>query len=212
MIEIIDNRITHLDGIFIAKCVCGNSIESKFKASVLKSLRNGRCRGCMTHYSNTFIEGIFMHDGKWSCKCFSCGETRSYTRKDHALCSFNSKTSCRKCSAKHKSNNSYAGWSKREYNKYSKSAKSRGILWAITEEYIRSIFNGKCALTGWDISMKYGSKTASLDRIDSNLGYIAGNVQWVHSMVNMSKNKYSQDDFIRMCSSVHMNMLEFKEK
>lgn len=34
------------------------------------------------------------------------------------------------------------------------------------------------------------------------MGYTEENVQWVHTMVNMSKNKYKQVDFINMCISV----------
>jgi hypothetical protein len=61
----------------------------------------------------------------------------------------------------------------------------------------------KCSLTGWDITASdvYGN-SASLDRIDSNIGYIEGNVQWVHKMVNMCKQQYTQEDFIYMCKSV----------
>jgi hypothetical protein len=61
----------------------------------------------------------------------------------------------------------------------------------------------KCALTGWDIeAMKVQVNTASLDRIDSSKGYIEENVQWVHKMVNMSKQSYSQEEFIEMCKAV----------
>jgi len=57
-------------------------------------------------------------------------------------------------------------------------------------------------MTGWPISLAYGAQTASLDRVDSRKGYVVGNIQWVHSMVNMSKNKYPQDKFIEMCRAV----------
>lgn len=50
--------------------------------------------------------------------------------------------------------------------------------------------------------MEYGNCTASFDRIDSSEGYTQGNVQWVHTMVNMCKNKYPQVDFIQMCKAV----------
>jgi hypothetical protein len=50
--------------------------------------------------------------------------------------------------------------------------------------------------------MSYANCTASLDRIDSSNGYEVGNIQWVHVMVNMCKNKYAQDVFVKMCKSV----------
>ena len=50
--------------------------------------------------------------------------------------------------------------------------------------------------------MKVNKNTASLDRIDSSKGYVEGNVQWVHKMINMSKQQYSQEEFIDMCKAV----------
>lgn len=86
------------------------------------------------------------------------------------------------------------------FNKFSKSAKNRGIDWCLSLDQFGSEFTGRCALTEWEISMK--DQTASLDRIDNGRGYEVDNVQWVHSMVNMSKNKYPQDQFIKMCVAV----------
>jgi hypothetical protein len=50
--------------------------------------------------------------------------------------------------------------------------------------------------------MSYGSCTASFDRIDSTKPYDADNIQWVHTMVNMCKNKYAQGRFVEMCKAV----------
>jgi RNase P subunit RPR2 len=206
VIEIKDDRINFEDGMFRSTCSCGKKLKSKYKVSILKSINNGYCISCFVPVKMTQTKDVFLHNNKWSCYCLSCGNIRSYTRKEHARNSFILKSTCKKCSAFKKSNSASIGWVKREYNKYIKSAKARCIYWNISEEYIESIFNGKCSLTGWDISPIYKIKTASLDRINSKLGYIEGNVQWVHSMVNMSKNKYDQNEFIAMCSSVHLNI------
>jgi len=32
--------------------------------------------------------------------------------------------------------------------------------------------------------------------------YTADNIQWIHTMVSMCKNKYEQEDFVSMCKSV----------
>ena len=53
--------------------------------------------------------------------------------------------------------------------------------------------------------MKRGKEykfTASLDRIDSNKGYIKGNVQWVHKDVNTMKMDHTQEEFIKICTMV----------
>lgn len=42
----------------------------------------------------------------------------------------------------------------------------------------------------------------SLDRIDSSLGYIPGNVQWVCKQINISKHILSTKEFIGMCRKV----------
>lgn len=79
--------------------------------------------------------------------------------------------------------------------------------------------NKKCALSGLDIdfinlnlgnpnrrSSKYDLIcTASPDRIDSNKGYTLDNVQLVHKDINIMKNEYSQDYFIKLCQSVTKN-------
>ena len=82
----------------------------------------------------------------------------------------------------------------------------------ITKEYVNDLFikqNGKCCLSGLDITLpktwKDRKYTASLDRIDSNLGYIIGNVQWVHKHVNVMKNKFPQDMFLFLCQKISNN-------
>lgn len=69
---------------------------------------------------------------------------------------------------------------------------------------------GKCAISGVEINLNRASTgkyqgTASLDRIDSSLGYISGNVQWVHKDINKMKNSYDQSYFINMCRLVSNN-------
>ncbi len=44
--------------------------------------------------------------------------------------------------------------------------------------------------------------TASLDRINSNFGYIEGNVQWIHKLLNNTKNKMHNEDFINWCIKI----------
>ncbi|MGB1154270.1 MAG: hypothetical protein ACPG4F_08835 [Paracoccaceae bacterium] len=43
---------------------------------------------------------------------------------------------------------------------------------------------------------------ANIDRIDNQFGYIKENIQLVHKMVNMCKQQYEQEDFVRMCEAV----------
>jgi hypothetical protein len=65
---------------------------------------------------------------------------------------------------------------------------------------------GKCALTGWDLTMELGRGTVqtncSIDRIDSKIGYEVGNVQLVSRAANVAKNNMTQSEFLAMCKSV----------
>ena len=88
------------------------------------------------------------------------------------------------------------------------SAKHRDLEFNITIEYIWDLFiqqNKKCKLSGLNIELYSDRKiknTASLDRIDSNKGYIKGNVQWVHKRVNRMKMELDQTEFIELCKSI----------
>lgn len=90
-------------------------------------------------------------------------------------------------------------------------AKHRNILFSVAIDYLWTIFlqqNKQCALTGVPLalSQKKMSKDetiASLDRIDSDLGYVSGNVQWVHPAINFMKHAMPQTKFVEWCSLVH---------
>lgn len=206
MVAIEDNRITVESGKFVAACVCGKVLLFSSKASALKMLQRRSCRNCKRDYRSLIDEqiSIYKSGDKWGKKCSGCGVEQLYTRKDHAKQSVVSDWQCKKCvaSAKGYSGNMPVGAKQRIYNKFLKSAKARGIEWRLSIDEMYESYNGKCALTGWDVSIDYYNQTASLDRIDNSRGYLPDNIQWVHTMVNMSKNKYDQGDFIAMCKAV----------
>jgi len=87
-------------------------------------------------------------------------------------------------------------------------AKIKELPFSITIEYAWDLFlkqNRKCAMSGMEINFAATGKdkfTASLDRIDSNEGYVDGNVQWVHKDINWMKNTFSQQHFVDMCKKV----------
>ena len=150
-------------------------------------------------------------DGRWYKPCPNCGDEQSYLRRNYAIMSYNEAKECKSCSNKKPENNSHRGWIKGVLRtsfayKYQAQADVRGLDWDITFEYLAELLikqDFKCALTGWDIdAMEVNKNTASLDRIDSSKGYIEDNVQWVHKVVNMSKQQYSQEEFIDMRKAV----------
>jgi len=98
------------------------------------------------------------------------------------------------------------------FNRIKRGAVKRNLQFEITIEELWKLFQDqdeKCAISGMPISLGQYSRTnkgkpctASLDRISSEEGYLSENIQWVHKYINIMKNKFSQDDFIKMCKTI----------
>lgn len=97
------------------------------------------------------------------------------------------------------------------FNRVKRSAKKRSLLFSLTKEYLWELFkkqNGFCALSNISITphRKDGIEyTASLNRINSSIGYIEGNVQWVHKDINLMKMDLELNRFIELCKLVSNN-------
>lgn len=91
------------------------------------------------------------------------------------------------------------------------TAKKRKIEFQITIDDIWKKFkeqNGICALSGLklkfnDVGENKNTQTASLDRINSDLGYIISNIQWVHKDINRMKMDMNEKDFINRCNQIY---------
>jgi hypothetical protein len=105
------------------------------------------------------------------------------------------------------------------YRRHLRLAKTRvkvnGRLLNITLEYLKDLWEkqeGKCPYTGWQLenfettsqwnNHKLNPKAASLDRIDSKLGYIEGNVQFVSVMANYAKLDFREAQLLEFCKAV----------
>ncbi|GAA6622310.1 hypothetical protein NUACC26_081330 [Scytonema sp. NUACC26] len=93
--------------------------------------------------------------------------------------------------------------------------KTHGRECTITLEYLQELWekqDGRCPYTGWQLdnpettahwnSHKLHPRTASLDRIDSSVGYIQGNVQFVSVMANFAKRDFQEEELLEFCKSV----------
>lgn len=146
------------------------------------------------------------------CAC-DCGKTKQVL--GNSLINGNTKScgcSSRKRGKEHKL---YAGYEeiRAEYwGRVIRGAKDRGIEVKITIEEAWDIFlkqNRKCALTGEILHFPYTRKTAkystaSLDRIDSALGYTKENTQWIHKKLQPMKMNMKQDEFVGICEEVFL--------
>ncbi|MBD2771841.1 hypothetical protein [Iningainema tapete] len=93
--------------------------------------------------------------------------------------------------------------------------KSHGRECTITLEYLKALWeqqNGICSYTGWKLdnpettahweNNQLHPKRASLDRIDSSLGYVLGNVQFVSVMANFAKRDFQEEELLKFFQAV----------
>lgn len=85
-------------------------------------------------------------------------------------------------------------------------------------KYLKKIWDeqdGVCPLTGWsmylplspeDDKCKVVPVSASLDRIDNNIGYMRGNVRWVSVMANLARHQHTDSMLLEFCTAVVNNM------
>lgn len=149
-------------------------------------------------------------DGRWVKPCPGCGEDQDYLRKTYAVESARLEKLCKKCSNR-KTDNSHRGFYEAVrlswFTKVRISAETRGISFDIEVEDVWAMYvsqDKKCALSGLPIGWSDIGQihTASLDRIDSSLGYHIDNCQLLHKDVNMMKQSFSQERFVELCELV----------
>jgi hypothetical protein len=143
--------------------------------------------------------------------CPSCGAEQSYGRIDHYRFAVKSNWICGKCAQKDRNTIKwYEGIRLSWWQKVEKTAIYRGLEFSLTPEFIWKVYlsqDKKCALSGVDIgwaSVGQGH-TASIDRIDSSIGYTEDNVWLLHKDVNMMKQSFQVDDFVAYCKLIAKN-------
>lgn len=87
----------------------------------------------------------------------------------------------------------------------------------LTLEYLKTLWEnqkGICPFTGWELILPRTTtgfeagtniKNASLDRIDNNKGYEAGNVRFISLIANYARNSFCDDDLINFCKATAVN-------
>lgn len=154
-----------------------------------------------------------LDERHWECVCDCGGQSVAATRDlVRGL--------CKSCGCGHQNGRLHLSWkgcgdiSGHFWSMIRRNALNRGLEFSITVQCGWSIFekqNGKCALSG--VAITFGdpslgkdaarkAKTASLDRIDSTMGYVDGNVQWVDRDINFMKGSMLQDTFLEFCSLI----------
>lgn len=154
------------------------------------------------------------------CKCTYCGKENYiiWTK----LRQYKGETGCKSCANRRTQRWKGTGigdLSGTYFTYLRKQAKNSKKEFNLTKEYLWDLFlkqESKCIFSGFPIILAkrlkertkyidFSKMTASLDRIDSSKGYIPGNVQWVHKVVNIMKNTLSNNDFIFICKKISEN-------
>lgn len=154
------------------------------------------------------------------CEC-SCGETQLVSKHNLLI---GKSVRCKKCSNKKSGKTRFKLYNSFPiglWNRFIRGAKDRNIEFNITIEYAWSVYlkqNRKCAISGLELEFctsqsinkttgrkTYFRHTISLDRIDSNKGYIEGNIQWLHKDINKMKLDHDQEYFISLCKKIVEN-------
>lgn len=152
----------------------------------------------------------------WWCQC-KCGNRVLITRTEILQ---NKRTKCVECHRKEhgrwiknycieQRSTNYELLSGTYYSQIRYAALNRGILFDATKEYLWNLFefqDRKCRLSGQSLEMypfewekNRTSQTCSLNCLNPGLGYIDGNLQWLHKNINAMKFDFAQSDFLRWC-------------
>lgn len=88
-------------------------------------------------------------------------------------------------------------------------AKRDGKEHDLTTSELMEIFkdqNGRCALSGREMTWEYGNgftlNNVSIDRLDITRGYTKSNVQLVCRIVNVARNVMEVPEFLKLCREI----------
>jgi len=99
------------------------------------------------------------------------------------------------------------------FRKFLNSIKKRSKPYDVGLEDLKQVWDaqcGICPITGWPLILKPRSglagcvqpNTASIDRIDSALGYVRGNIRFIAYMANIAKSDFTDEDLLVFCETI----------
>jgi hypothetical protein len=156
-------------------------------------------------------ELIFENDVKILCKC-ECGNVNKVSCWTLEIGKSKGCLECNNPRPKEK-NPSWRGFeniSGKYFGRISRFAIKRDIPFDISIEYMNLVLvqqEFKCNLSKLPIYFSSSKKnnyeaTASIDRIDSDKGYVVDNIQWIHKDINLMKNHFDQNYFFEICEKI----------
>lgn len=95
-----------------------------------------------------------------------------------------------------------------QFNGIKANAKRRGIDFQLSIQDVEDQYmaqGGLCDFTLQPVEFKVGaSGTASIDRVDSSLGYAVDNICIVHKDINFMKSLMTEDEFFMLCEEIYL--------
>ena len=147
-----------------------------------------------------------------SRKCHYCGVKKSISSFDQSKNS----NQCNECKLERryeKINSSPLNYIQNLYVQLRYVRKKQGITWDVTPQELFILYakqEGKCALTGQELTFKRGTDeesdfNISIDRIDSANGYYIENIQLIGKIINFLKHDLPQEKFIKLVKLIYNN-------
>ena len=202
-------------GVFV--CDCGNEV-----IKLLGSVRSGGCKCCGKSCPFKIHKRVkFLHKKDDKYLCTKCGEYKDGNEFDES----NTKSSihrdykdrrCKECkSIQSKWNNKFDDIDRMLNNRFlglQERSYKNSIDINITKDYLKELWvnqKGFCALSGIKMTHIAGNgrtfTNVSIDRIDSNLGYVEGNVQLVCMAANQMKSDLNESELLKFCKAIIEN-------
>lgn len=95
------------------------------------------------------------------------------------------------------------------FNKFRINAEKRNIPFNINIEYLYDVFikqDKKCYFTDIELNLSKKTCNASIDRINSNIGYEIDNIIWIYKPINFMKSDLDIIKFIDLCCLISDNI------
>lgn len=129
--------------------------------------------------------------------CISCKESKPLTEFHKQKSNkFGVDQRCKPCRSKHQANQYKEKWFEYFCRSKKSEAKTRGIVFNLTPEYLKEIWTNTCPI--YKVPFVRFDKTnphsPALDRINPVLGYIKGNVVFISSRANRIKYDASLEE------------------
>jgi len=122
------------------------------------------------------------------------------------------RTNCRECWRIRQKENYHNHKKKNPFKcrgtKLKSTAKTKGVSFNLTPEYLQDIWTGFCPITGIELKWetdRIDKCAAELDRFIPQLGYIVGNVGWISRKMNRLKNSADTEDLKKLLQWMEKN-------